>query len=96
MYCGVACLSMICAYYGMTNMSLAVIRNFAQTDRDGNSIYSLRIAAEKLHLDSEAYEAEKEDLINHEIQLPALYILLLMVYIYIIWCFLKQIKRTLY
>ena len=61
MNCGVACLSMICAYYGMTNMSLAVIRNFAQTDRDGNSIYSLRIAAEKLHMDSEAYEAEKED-----------------------------------
>lgn len=72
MNCGVACLSMICAYYGMTNMSLAVIRNFAQTDRDGNSIYSLRIAAEKLHLDSEAYEAEKEDLINHELQLPAI------------------------
>ena len=56
MNCGVACLSMICAYYGVDKMSLAIIREFAKTDRDGNSMYSLKIAAEKLHLKSKAYK----------------------------------------
>ena len=72
MNCGVACLSMICAYYGMENMSLAVIREFAKTDREGNSMYSLKVAAMKLHMDSEAYKATKEDLLNKEVKLPAI------------------------
>ncbi len=71
MNCGVACLSMICAYYGIDNMSLAVIREFAQTDREGNSMYSLKLAAEKLHLDAEGYdEVEKEDLLSDELKYP--------------------------
>ena len=72
MNCGVACLAMICAYHGIDKMSLAVIREFAKTDRDGNSMYSLKIAAEKLYLKTEAYEAEKEDLINKKITFPAI------------------------
>lgn len=72
MNCGVACLSMICAYYGVDKMSLAIIREFAKTDRDGNSMYSLKIAAEKLHLKSKAYNASKEDVLNKELKLPAI------------------------
>lgn len=70
--CGVACLAMICAYYGMDKMSLAVIREFAKTDQEGNSMFSLKIAAQKLYLNSEAYEAEKEDLLRKEIRFPAI------------------------
>ena len=50
--CGVACLAMICAYYGVENISLAVIREFAKTDREGNSMYSLKLAGEKLNLET--------------------------------------------
>ena len=72
MNCGVACLAMICAYYGIDKISLATIREFAQTDREGNSMFSLKCAAEKLHLNVNAYEAEEEDLLNEEIKLPAI------------------------
>lgn len=72
MNCGVACLSMICAYYGVENMSLAIIREFAKTDREGNSMYSLKFAAEKLHLNVKAYKATKEDVLNKELKLPAI------------------------
>ena len=64
MNCGVACLSMICAYHGVKNMSLSIIRNFAQTDRDGNSIYSLVKAAEKLNMKAKAFSCTKEELLN--------------------------------
>ena len=64
MNCGVACLSMICAYHGVKNMSLSVIRNFAQTDRDGNSIYSLIKAAEKLNMKAKAFSCTKEELLS--------------------------------
>ena len=70
MNCGVACLSMICAYHGVKNLSLAIIRNFAQTDRDGNSIYSLTKAAEKLNMKSKAYACTKEDLLSDEVTYP--------------------------
>lgn len=70
MNCGVACLSMICAYYGVNRMSLAVIREFAKTDRDGNSLYSLKIAAEKLNMEAKAYSASKEDLLSEDIKFP--------------------------
>ncbi len=71
MNCGVACLSMICAYYGVDKMSLAVIREFAQTDREGNSMYSLKLAAEKLHLNADGYdEVEKDDLFSGELKFP--------------------------
>lgn len=72
MNCGVACLSMICAYYGVDKMSLAVIREFSKTDRDGNSMYSLKIAAEKLNMMSKAYEVTKEDVLSKELKLPAI------------------------
>ena len=73
MNCGVACLAMICAYYGIDNMSLAVIREFAQTDREGNSMYSLKLAAEKLYLTAEGYdEVSKEDLLSGELNFPVI------------------------
>ena len=61
---------MICAYYGIENISLAIIREFAKTDREGNSMYSLKIAADKLHMDTQAFRATKEDLINGEAKFP--------------------------
>ena len=70
MNCGVACLSMICAYYGVKNMSLSIIRNFAQTDRDGNSIYSLIKAAEKLNMKAKAFSCTKEELLSDEAKYP--------------------------
>ena len=70
MNCGVACLATICAYYGVNNISLAIIREFAKTDRDGNSIYSLKIAAEKLNMNCKAYSAELDELIDGSVKLP--------------------------
>jgi len=70
MACGIACLSTICAYYGIKNLSLAEIRNFAKTDRDGNSIYSLRKAAEKLNLETKAYECSKKALLSDKVNYP--------------------------
>ena len=70
--CGVACLAMLCHYFGVSNISLAIIKNFAHTDRDGNSIYSLIYAAEKLNMEGDAFEAEYDDFFNGEIQLPAI------------------------
>lgn len=68
--CGVACLAMICAYYGVENISLAVIREFAKTDREGNSMYSLKLAGEKLNLETDAFFATKEDLLNNNVNFP--------------------------
>lgn len=68
--CGVACLSMICAFYGIKNMSLSTIRNFAQTDRDGNSIYSMIKAAEKLNMKAKAFTCSKEDLFSDQVNYP--------------------------
>lgn len=70
MACGISCLSTICAYYGVKNVSLAVIRNFAQTDREGNTIYSLRKAAEKLNLDTKAFECSKKALLSDKVNYP--------------------------
>ncbi len=70
MGCGVACLAMICAYYGVKDISLSIIRNFAQTDRDGNSIYSLIKAGEKLNLESKAYKFNKKALLSNNVNYP--------------------------
>lgn len=70
MLCGVTCLSMICAYYGINNMSLAVIRNFAQTDREGNTINSLCIAAEKLHMEAHGIKCNKKAIAEKKVKLP--------------------------
>ena len=70
MNCGVACLSMICAYYGVSNMSLSIIRNFAQTDREGNSIYSLVKAAEKLNMEAKAYTCTRNVLLSNKVKFP--------------------------
>lgn len=70
MACGVACLASICAFYGIKNVSLAIIRNFAQTDRDGNSIYSLIKAAEKLNLEAKAFKFNRKALLSDKIKYP--------------------------
>ena len=70
MSCGVTCLAIICAYYGVKNVSISVIRNFAQTDRDGNTIYSLKKAAEKLNMDTKAFSCNKEALLSDKVNYP--------------------------
>lgn len=70
MLCGVTCLAMICAYHGVDKISLATIRNFAQTDREGNTINSLCYAAEKLHMDAKGVKCTKEAILNKKVNLP--------------------------
>ena len=70
MLCGVTCLGMIIAYYGIDNISLTTIRNFAQTDREGNTINSLCIAAEKLHMNAKGIKCVKEAILNKKVKLP--------------------------
>jgi len=70
MACGISCLATICAFYGIKNVSLSVIRNFAQTDRDGNTIFSLRKAAEKLNMDSKAFACNKKALLSDKVNYP--------------------------
>lgn len=70
MNCGVACLGMICEYYGIRNISLSIIRNFAQTDRDGNSIYSLLKAAEKLNMKAKAFKCNQKILLSNKVKYP--------------------------
>ena len=70
MSCGITCLAMICAHYGIDNVSLTVIRNFAKTDRDGNSIKSLCIAAEKLNLKALGIKCSKQALLEKKVKFP--------------------------
>lgn len=70
MECGVACLAMIITAHGIKNISLAAIRNFAQTDREGNSIYSLVVAAEKLHMKASAFSCTKKTLLTDKVKYP--------------------------
>ena len=70
MLCGVTCLGMIISYYGIDNISLTTIRNFAQTDREGNTINSLCIAAEKLHMNAKGIKCVKEAILNKKVKLP--------------------------
>ena len=60
MLCGVTCLGMIVEFYGIKNISLTTIRNFAQTDREGNTIASLCIAAEKLHMKAQGIKCARK------------------------------------
>lgn len=70
MLCGVTCLGMMCAFYGIENVSLSIIRNFAQTDREGNTITSLCIAAEKLHMNAKGIKCSTNAILNGKIKLP--------------------------
>ena len=70
MACGITCLATICAYYGVKNISISVIRNFAQTDREGNTIFSLKQAAEKLNMESKAFSCNKEALLSDKVKFP--------------------------
>lgn len=72
MACGIACLSTICAFYGIKNVSLSIIRNFAQTDRDGNTVFSLIKAAEKLNLEAKAYKCNRKTLLSDKIKYPVI------------------------
>lgn len=70
MLCGVTCLAMICAYHGVDNISLSTIRNFAQTDKEGNTIKSLCIAAEKLHMNAKGVKCGRQAVLNKKVKLP--------------------------
>lgn len=70
MSCGVTCLAMICEHYGIKNISMAIIRKFAQTDQNGNNIASLRVAAEKLHMESTAIGCNRETLLSDKVNYP--------------------------
>ena len=72
MLCGVTSLAMICSYYGIDNMSLTTIRGFAQTDREGNTISSLCVAAEKLHMKAKGVKCGREAIINKKVKLPCI------------------------
>ena len=70
MNCGIACLAMICSYYGVDKISLATIREFAKTDRDGTSLYGMKVAAKKLNMECKAFEADTEDFLNGNVKFP--------------------------
>lgn len=70
MSCGVTCLAMICEFYGIKNISMAIIRKFAGTDQNGNNIASLKIAAEKLHMESKAVACNREAMLSDKVNYP--------------------------
>lgn len=70
MLCGVTCLGMICAYHGVDKISLTTIRNFAQTDREGNTISSLCVAAEKLHMKATGVKCARKAILGKKVKLP--------------------------
>ena len=55
--CGVACLTSISAYYGK-HIALHKVRMLAKTTNEGNSMFSLMKAAEKLGFDVDAWQVE--------------------------------------
>lgn len=71
MSCGVACLSTICAFYGIKDISLAALRNIAQLEKNGTGIYTLLFVAEKLNLHSEEIKCENlEELFRKKVNVP--------------------------
>ena len=70
MLCGVTCLGTICTYYGIKNISLTSIRNIAQTDREGNTVSSLIVAAEKLNMKAAGIRCSKEAVLEKKVKLP--------------------------
>src|SRR5581483_8301824 len=69
MDCGVACIAMICRYYGR-KVSLARIRDLARTSIDGTSLRSLCRAATELGIASRSVKASHRNL--EQLPLPAL------------------------
>ncbi|SFA76978.1 ATP-binding cassette, subfamily B [Acetitomaculum ruminis DSM 5522] len=69
--CGVACIASICRMYG-SNIAVHKVRNLAKTDINGNSIYSLSVAAQALNFDAEIYEAQIKDMYTEEFTYPAI------------------------
>lgn len=69
MDCGVACVAMICRYFGR-RVSLARIRDLARTSVDGTSLRSLCRAATELGIASRSVKASRRNL--DQLPLPAL------------------------
>ena len=67
---GIACLATICAHYGLKDISLAVLRNIAQPEKNGIGIDNLLRVAEKLNLDASAYTCEASELYSNNITYP--------------------------
>jgi ATP-binding cassette subfamily B protein len=67
--CGAASLSMVCRYYGI-NISINRLRDLANVNADGASLYSLAEAAEALGFSAQGISTNINDLINQP--LPAI------------------------
>lgn len=71
--CGVACLSMIAAYYGL-NLPISQYRELTKTDKSGTNLYGLVNGAEKIGLKAEALSGTPDELeegiANGEIGFP--------------------------
>ncbi len=61
--CGAACLSMICANYGL-ELPLAEYRELVQVDNSGSNIIGIVKGAGKVHLKAEALEGERSELLE--------------------------------
>ena len=69
MQCGVACLTMICRYYGM-NYSTEYIDNFCHANVDGVSMLGISEAAKAIGLETTTFAATTAEL--SEIKLPCI------------------------
>lgn len=63
MQCGVACLGMICRYYGK-NYSLKVLSNYCHASHEGVSILGISQAAEKIGLETKCIRTDIKTLIQ--------------------------------
>jgi len=69
--CGVACLTSISAYYGK-HIALHKVRMLAKTTTEGNSMFSLMKAAEKLGFDVDAWQVERLEDMEAEAVFPVI------------------------
>jgi ATP-binding cassette subfamily B protein len=67
--CGIACLMMVASYWGK-RLSIAQLRNVANTDRAGTSLRGLIVAADSIGLQSRPVQINLKDLAKQ--QLPAI------------------------
>jgi ABC-type bacteriocin transporter len=72
--CGAACLASVAAYFGL-QIPVSKIRKYAETDKQGTSLYGLIKAAEQFHFQAKAVKASGIDL--NVIPLPTIFHLVL-------------------
>lgn len=69
--CGVACLATVCAHYGL-KIPIATIREMADTDLTGTTVYGIVKAANKLKLKARAVKVDDYNDIFDEFTKPAI------------------------